>query len=72
MVEIICPFGNDASGMVEAEEQAFIEQFVAHATIETLDITVLHRLSRCDVVPLDLVILGSGEDGIRGEFRAIV
>ena len=66
------PAAGQLQGMVEAEEQAFIEQFVAHPTIETLDITVLHRLSRCDVVPLDLVILGPGEDGIRGEFRAVV
>lgn len=39
--------------MIETEEQAF----VAHPPVEGLDITVLHRLSRCDVAPLDLVLL---------------
>lgn len=53
-----------ASGMIQAEEQTFIEQLVAHATVETLDIAVLHRLSRSDVVPFDLVIFRPGEDGI--------
>lgn len=65
MVVIVRPFSNGATGMIEAEEQAFIEQLVAHPTVETLDIAVLHRLSRRDVVPLDLVILRPGKDGIR-------
>ena len=44
-------------GHDRAEEQALVEQLVAHAAVETLDIAILHRSSRRDVVPLDLVIL---------------
>lgn len=58
--------------MIEAEEQAFIKQLVAHAAVETLDIAILHRSSRRNVVPLDLVILRPGKNGIRGEFSPIV
>ncbi|MNS89613.1 hypothetical protein D3C72_1236310 [compost metagenome] len=58
--------------MIEAEEQAFVEQFVTHSPVEALDIAVLHGLSRRDVMPLDLVILRPGKDGIRGEFGAVI
>ena len=71
IIIIVRPFRDGASGVIEAEEQAFVEQFVAHAPVETLDIAVLHGLSRRDVMPLDLVILRPGKDGIRGEFGAV-
>ncbi len=38
-----------AAGVVEAEEQALVQELVAHATVEGFDITVLHRLARRDV-----------------------
>lgn len=43
--------------MVEAEEQALVQELIAHPAVEALDITVLHRLSGRDVVPLDAMIL---------------
>lgn len=65
MVIVVSPFSNGAAGMIEAEEEALVEQLVAHPTVETLDIAVLHRLPRRDVVPLHLVIPRPGENGIR-------
>lgn len=56
MVIIVRPYGDGAAGMIETEEQAFVQQLVAHPSVEGLDIPVLHRLSRRDVVPLDLML----------------
>lgn len=28
-VEVLLPFGDDVSGMAEAEEQAFVQEFIA-------------------------------------------
>lgn len=72
MVIIVRPLGDSASGMIEAEEQALVEQLVPHPAVEALNITVLHRFARRDVVPLDLMVFRPGKDGVRGEFRAVV
>lgn len=72
MVIILRPFSDGAAGMIEAEEEALVEQLVAHASVEALDISILHWPSRRDVVPFDLVIFRPGKDGIRGEFGAVV
>lgn len=53
-VVVVDPFANGAAGMIEAEEQAFVKQLIAHAAVERFDIAVLHRLARRDVVPFDL------------------
>ncbi len=42
MVVVVRPFSNSAAGMLETKEQAFIQQLVTHATVEALDIAVLH------------------------------
>lgn len=55
--------------MIEAEEEALVEQLVTHSPVEALGIAVLHGLSRRDVMPQDLVILRPGKDGIRGSLR---
>lgn len=72
MIVVGHPFGNGTSGMIDAEELAFIEQLVAHAAVETFDVAILRRPSLCDVVPLDLVILRPCKNGIRGEFGPFV
>ncbi len=48
------------------------KELIAHPAVEALDITVLHGLARRDVVPFDAMILRPGEDGVRGELRAVV
>ena len=60
------------AGVVEIEEQGFVEQLITHPAVETLDEAVLHRLSRCDEVPIDDCVLAPGEHGIAGEFGAMV
>lgn len=57
---VVSPFRDGTAGMIESNEQALVE----HAAVETLDITVLHPPFRRDVVPLYLVILRPGKDGI--------
>src|ERR1700724_3984596 len=41
-VRDLCP------GMIEAEEQAFVEKLISHPTFETLAEAVLHVFARCD------------------------
>jgi len=48
------PVGHSLAGMIDAEEEGFVEQFVAHPAVESLAIAVLHRLAGRDMVPLHL------------------
>lgn len=58
--------------MVEAEEQGFVQQLVAHPPVEAFAEAVLHRLARRDEVPFHLMILRPGEDRVGGELGAVV
>ena len=71
-VVVVGPFGDRRSGVIEAEEQGFVEELVAHAGVEALAKAVLHRLAGRDVVPFHPMFLRSGEDGVRGEFGAVI
>jgi hypothetical protein len=51
IVLVVGSFCNGAAGMIETQEQALVEQFVSHPAVETLDIVVMHWLSRRDVRP---------------------
>lgn len=57
VVVIVRPSPDRRFGVIEPEEQRFVEQFVAHATVEALAKAVLHGLARRDVMPLDLVFV---------------
>jgi len=56
--------------VVEVEEQGLVEQFVEHPSVEALHKTMLDRLAWRDIAPGDAVILGSGQNGLRGALRA--
>jgi hypothetical protein len=56
--------------VVEAEEQALVQQLVAHPAIERLREPVLRRLAWRDVMPGDPLVLGPRQDGRGGERRA--
>ena len=71
-VVVLDPRGDHLAGLIEREEQCLIQQLVPHLAIEALDVAVLHGLARHDVMPVDPVFLRPGEDGMRGELRAIV
>src|ERR1700733_6333845 len=58
--------------MIEAEEQALVEKFVAHAAVETLAEAILHRPSWRNEMPDDPVVVRPGEHGVRGELGPIV
>jgi hypothetical protein len=55
-LKILRPFFDGAAGTINAEEQAFVQEIATHTAGGGRDIAVLPRLSRCDVVPLDLVM----------------
>lgn len=61
MILVVSPFVDGAGGMIEAKEQAFVQEFVTHAAAEGFDVTILHRFSGRNVVPLDLVIFRPGQ-----------
>ena len=71
VVVIIGPIGDAGSGVIEAEEQGFIEKLVPHPAIEALTEAVLHRLARRDEVPGNAVFLRPGQHGVRRELGAI-
>ena len=49
-----------------------VQALVAKPPVEALGETVLHRLPRLDVVPLDSVLLLPLEHSVRGQFGAVV
>jgi hypothetical protein len=66
------PSRNLGPGVIEVEEQGFVEKLVAHPAVEAFTEAVLHRLSRCDEVPGDLVVLRPAQHGVAGELGAVV
>ena len=59
-------------GHGEGRGTASRSKLVAHAAVETLAEDALHRLAWRDLMPGDAFGLAPGEDGVRGELRAIV
>src|SRR3546814_10787304 len=53
MVVVVAPEPQHRAGMAERHEQRLVEALVTQAAVEALDIAVLLRLARRDVVPLD-------------------
>jgi len=49
-----------------------VEAFVAEAAVEALGEGVLHRFARRNVVPTETAFLLPPQDGVRGEFAAVV
>src|SRR3954468_7845584 len=64
VVVVVDPIRDAASGVIEAEEQGFIEKLISHPAVETLAKAVLHGLARCDEVPGDVVLLRPGQHGV--------
>lgn len=60
------------AGMVQAEEQRFVQKLVAHAAVEALAEGVLHWFAWRDVMPADGLGLTPGEISVRGELLAVV
>lgn len=50
------PGTDDLVSLIEIEEQALVEELIAHAAVEGFDVAVLHGLAKCDVVPFHLLL----------------
>ena len=66
------PVADELAGLIEIDEQALVEKFVAHAAVEGFDIAVLHWPTRRDVMPFHALFLCPAQDRVRGELGAIV
>lgn len=65
---VILDPGNDLDpGMGKAHEQDLVGRLVTHLAIEALEIAILHRLARSDVI-----LAAPCEHGIAREFGAII
>lgn len=71
-VVIIYPGGDQIAGVGEVAKRGLVEKFVPHSTVETFHETILHGLSRRDVMPFDPVLATPLQDGVRGKFRPVV
>ena len=70
---VIDPPGfGDARGVTETVEDVLIQALVAQPAIEALDEDILCRLSRHDLVPLDVGGAHPSQDRMTGQFRPIV
>src|SRR5262245_40853691 len=58
--------------LIEVREQVLVEALVAQPSVEALHKAVLHRFTRRDVVPFDVVFLLPGQDSVRCELAAVV
>ena len=72
VVVVFDPGSEFRSGVIEVQEQAFVQQFIAHPAIEAFAETVLHWFAGCDKMPVDGMLLRPGQNGIRRELRAVV
>ena len=72
MVVVVSPEPQHRAGMAERHEQRLVEAFVAQTTVEALDVAVLLRLARRDVVPLDRSLLRPSQDRQAGQLGAVV
>jgi len=72
-VVVIVPPGIEHEVRVrQRREQRLVAALVAQAAIEALHEAVLHRLPRCDVVPLDPAFLRPTQDGRRGQLGPVI
>ena len=58
------PVFDDPASFVEVREQVLVEALVAQAAVEALHEAILHRFARCDVVPVDGMLLLPSQDGV--------
>src|SRR3546814_12514961 len=71
MVVVGAPEPQHRAGMAERREQRLVEALVTHAAVEALDIAVLLRLARRDLVPLDRSLLRPPKDRQAGQQGAV-
>ena len=70
-VVIVTPEGKFAPCVLQTIEDFLIQKFNPEAAVEALNESVLLRLTRIDVVPRHLVLVGPFQDRPTGELGAI-
>jgi hypothetical protein len=68
LVGVVTPCRNKMACMAQAVEQVFIDAFVAHPGTEAFHEPILHWLTRCDVVPVNLPVLLPFQGRFAGQF----
>jgi hypothetical protein len=63
---------NSRASLVESGEVMNVQGFVAQASVETLDVPVLHGLDRIDPVQRDPALVDPSIQGAVRELRAVV
>ena len=66
------PCFDEPAGMGIVQEEMLVEAFIAEPADEALDKRVLLWFAGLDVVPLDVPVALPLEDGMTGQFRAVV
>lgn len=62
VVVVVPPGGQREPGVRQRGEQRLVEALLARTAIEAVHDAVLHRLARCDVMPLDTPLLRPAQD----------
>lgn len=55
LILVGAPCRDHAAGIAQRRGQVLVQAFLAHAPVEAIDQTVLHRLARRDVMLFDFV-----------------
>ena len=63
MIVVVSPVAQHRAGMAQLGEQRLVQALVAQAIVEALDVAILLRLARRDVVPFDPALLRPAQDG---------
>ena len=72
LIVMVTPSRDRQSGMAQVAEPVGIQAFVAQATVEEFDDTVLHRLARLDVIEPDASLVAPGLKPVRTKLRAVI
>src|SRR5262249_3682250 len=71
-VVVETPAFDDAACRLQAAEEMLVQALVAQAPDKALYKAILHGLARRDVVALDAMLLLPFQDGVGGEFSAVI
>jgi hypothetical protein len=71
-VVVVAPEGQLSPCVVQSAEDFLVQQFIPEAAVEAFDERVLLRLTRVDVVPRHLVLIGLFQERPTGELCAVI
>jgi hypothetical protein len=72
MFVVAPPVFQHQTGPHQGREGGLVRKLVAQAAVEAFDEGVLHGLTRRNLVPAELGLLGPAQDRIAGQLRAVV